>query len=70
MDAKFQVAGVQNKRIIRHRSLDFVCLFLLGQLPVKLTWRFTASDGSGIQASVEESIKTSPQIYATYFLIF
>ena len=54
MDAKFQVTGAQNKRVIRHRSLDFVCLFLLGHLPVQLTWRFLASDGSEIQASVED----------------
>ena len=33
MLAKFQVAGFENKRDIRHRSLDFVCFFLLGHLP-------------------------------------
>ena len=31
MQAKFQVAGFQNKRDIRRRSLDYVCLFLLGR---------------------------------------
>ena len=29
MHAKFQVAGFQTKRDIRHRSLDLVCLLLL-----------------------------------------
>ena len=37
MHAKFQVAGFQNKRYIRNRSLDFVCLFLLGHIPVQVT---------------------------------
>ena len=41
----FQVAGFQNKRDIRHRSPDFVCLF---------TGWFLASDGSEIQASMEQ----------------
>ena len=54
MHVKFQVAGFQNKRGLRHRSLDFVCLFLLGHLPVKVTWWFLTSDGSEIQASVED----------------
>ena len=36
MHAKFQVAGFQNKRDIRHRFLDFVCLFLLGHLPIQV----------------------------------
>ena len=54
MHAKFQVAGFQNKRDIRHRSLDFVCLFLLEHLPVQVTWGFLASDSSEIQASVED----------------
>ena len=34
MHAEFQVARSQTKRDIRHRSHDFVCLFLLGHLPV------------------------------------
>ena len=51
MHAKFQVAGFQNKRDIRHRSLDFVCLLLLGHLLVQVTWWFLASDGSKIQGS-------------------
>ena len=51
--AKFQVAEFQNKRDLRHGSLDFVWLFLLGQIPVQVTWWFLASDGSEIQASVE-----------------
>ena len=54
MHAKFQVAGFQTKRDIRHRSLDFVNLFLLGHLLVQVTWWFLASDGSEIQASVED----------------
>ena len=54
MHAKFQVTGFQNKRDIRHLSLDFVCLFLLGYLLVQVTWWFLASDGSKIQASVED----------------
>ena len=64
MPAKLQVAGFQNKRDMRHRSLDFVCLFLLGYLPVRVTWWFLASDGSEIHASVEDfrPIKTSHQI--------
>ena len=72
MHAKFQGAEFHNKRDTRHRSLDFVCLFLLGHLPVQVTWLFLVSDGSEIQTGVEDfrSIKTSPQIYATYFLIF
>ena len=39
---------------IRHRSLDFVCLFLLGHLLVQVTWWFLASDGSEIQGSAED----------------
>ena len=54
MHAKFQVARFQNKRDTRHRSLDFVYLFFLGQLLVYVTWWFLASDGSEIQASVED----------------
>ena len=54
MHAKFQVAWLQNKRDIRHRSLDFVYLFFLRHLPVQLTGRFLASDGSTIQTSVED----------------
>ena len=50
MYAKFQVARFQNKRDTRHRSLDFVCIFLLGHLLVQVTWWFLASDGSEIQA--------------------
>ena len=48
MNAKFQVTGFQNDRDMRHRSLDVVCLFLIGQLPVQVTWWFLASDGSEI----------------------
>ena len=72
MLAKFQVTGFQNKRDIRHRSLYFVCLFLLGHLLVQVTWWFLASDGSEIHSSVEDFRpfnKNSPQIYATFFLI-
>ena len=36
----------------RHRSLDFVSLFLIRDLPVQVTSWFLASDGSEIQASV------------------
>ena len=54
MHAKFQVAGFQNKIVTRQRSLDFVCLFLLGNLLVQVTWRFIAFDGSKIQVSVED----------------
>ena len=54
MHAKFQVTGFQNKRDIRHRFLDFVCLFLLGHLLVQVTWWIFASDGSEIQASMEQ----------------
>ena len=49
MHAKFQ-----NKRDIRHRSLFFVCLFLLEFLPVPGTLWFLASDGSNIQAKMED----------------
>ena len=51
--AKFQVAEFQNKRDLRHGSLDFVWLFLLVHIPVQVTWWFLASEGSEIQASVE-----------------
>ena len=44
MHAKFQVTWFQNKRDIRHRSLDFVCLFLLGQ--VKSLFYFMEPAGS------------------------
>ena len=54
MHAKFQVARFQNKRGIRNHSLHFVGLFLLGHLPVQVSWWFLASDGSEIQASVED----------------
>ena len=54
MHAKILVEGFQTKRDIRHRSLDFVLLYLLGHLPVKMTWWFLASDGSENQASVED----------------
>ena len=54
MHAKFQVAGFRIERDIGHRSLDFICLFLLGHLPVQVTWWFLASDSSDIQASVED----------------
>ena len=40
-------------------------------LPVQETWWFLASDGSNIQATVEDydlSIKISHQTYATYFV--
>ena len=53
--AKFQVAEFQNKRDIRHCSLDFVCLFSLEHLPVQVTWWFLDSEGSEIQASMEDS---------------
>ena len=53
MHVKFQVAGFHNKGDIRHRSLDFVSLFLLEHLLGKVTWWFIASDGSEIQVSVE-----------------
>ena len=48
MHAKFQVAGFQNKRDIRHPSFDYVCLFFLGHLLVHVTLWFLASDGSEI----------------------
>ena len=48
MHAKFQVAEFKNKRYIRHRPLDFVCLFLLGLLLVQVNSWFLASDGSEI----------------------
>ena len=51
MHAKFQTAGFQNKS---HRSLDFVCLFLLGHLLVHVTWWFLAPEGSEIQPSVKD----------------
>ena len=54
MHAKFRVAGFQNKRDIRYRSLDFVCLFLLELLPVHVTLWFHASDSSEIQACVKD----------------
>ena len=54
MHAKFQVTEFQNKLDVCHRSLDFVCLFLLGHLPVQVTWWFLACDGSEIQVSVED----------------
>ena len=54
MHAKFHVGGFQNKRDIRHYSLDFVYLFLLGHLLVQVALWFIASDGSEIQASVED----------------
>ena len=49
MHAKFQVAGFQTKKDIRHRSLNNVCLFLLEHLLVHVTWWFLASDGSEIR---------------------
>ena len=54
MHVKFQVAEFQIKSGIRHRSLDFFCLFLLGQLLVRVIWWFLASDCSGIYARVED----------------
>ena len=54
IDAKFQGAGFQNIGDTRHRSLDFLCLFLLGHLLVQVTWWFLASDGSEIQTSLED----------------
>ena len=63
MHAKLQVAGFQNKRDIRHRSLDFVCLFLLEHLLVQVTWWNFASDDSEIQASVKEFKFTSNICY-------
>ena len=53
MHAKFRVAEFQSKGDIRHPSLNYVCLFLLGHLPVQVTWWFLTSDGSEIQASAE-----------------
>ena len=53
MHAKFQTAGFQTKRDVCHRSLDFVCLFLLGHLLVQVIWWFLAV-GSTTQASVED----------------
>ena len=47
-------SGFQNKRDIPHRSLDFVCLFLLGHLLVQVTGWFLASDDSEIQAGVKD----------------
>ena len=32
MRVKFQVAGLQTKRFLRRRSIDFVYLFLLGHI--------------------------------------
>ena len=58
----FQVAGFQNKRDIRHRYLDFVCLFLLTLL-VHVTWWLLASDGSEIQVGVEDEHFTSNKCY-------
>ena len=71
MHDKFQIAGFQKKRDIHHRSLSFICLFLLGHLPVQVTLWFLASDSREIQASVEDfrPINKNFQIYATYFLI-
>ena len=54
MHSKFQVAEFHNKRDTLHRSLDVICLFLLGHLPVQVTWWFLASDRSEFQASVED----------------
>ena len=54
LHTKFQVAGFQNERDIRNRSLDFVCLFLRGHLLVQVTCRFLACDGSEIHSSVED----------------
>ena len=48
-----QVAGFQNKRDILHRSLDFVCLFLLGHFPVQVTWWFLDCDSSEFLTIVE-----------------
>ena len=45
MHAKFQVAGFQNERDVRHPPVH---------LPVQVTWWFFASDGSEIQARVED----------------
>ena len=47
-------SGFQNKRDIPHRSLDFVCLFLLGHLPVQVTWRFLDCDSSEFLTIVED----------------
>ena len=54
MHAKCQVAWFQNKRDLRHRSLYFAYLFLIGHLLVQMTWWFLVSDVSEIQASVED----------------
>ena len=64
MHAKFQIAGFQTKKEKRHRSLDFVWVFLLVHLLVQVTWWFLASDGSEIQANMEDadvSIRISHQ---------
>ena len=53
MHAKIQVAGFQNKRDIGHRTIDIVYLFLLGHIPVQVTW-FLASDGSEIQTTLKD----------------
>ena len=48
LHAKFQVTEFKDKKDIRHRSLDFVYFTGPGD------WWFLASDGSEIQASVED----------------
>lgn len=46
--AKLNVAGFQNKFDKHHRSLELVCLLLLGHLPVQVSWWFLAADGREI----------------------
>ena len=48
------IAVLQNKRDIRHRSFDFVGLFLLEHLSVKVSCWFLASHSSKIQTTVED----------------
>ena len=72
MHACFQVAGFQNERDIRNRSQDFVCLFLPGHLLVQVTGRslpLTAAKFRLVWKISDLSMKTSPRIFATYFLI-
>ena len=54
MHAKFQVARFQNKRDVRQPFSRFRLFILLGHLLVHVTWWFLATDGSEIQASVED----------------
>ena len=71
MHAKFHVSVFQNNTDIHHHSLNFVCLVFLGHLLVQVTKWFLAygSDIWLMWKISDLSIKPSPQIYATYFLI-